>query len=329
MNELVYRATEGIQESLENTPPSILGFADLLSSQNLTPEVDSDGNPIYPQAQREIEEGVLKLETLLEATIDKNFDKLEIYVLRNILTVPEDLVPWIRLPHYEGLELSGRGDGRGDGDVPVPTLESVRLLATKLRETRRLNTALEAERAKNASLLDSLRAMMLEPSAAGAGAGRETTQTKVEQQTSPQLSHSKSIPPAAQTPFSFLTTTNAAITLGVGTQQKPLTTNVSFTLSQLPALRSLLSELRPKLTTLSTTTARESDKSRERRSFVDGQVRRGLERRGWVGEWDMGEGDVPGRRIGADELRSLEGVARVFEDRGQSGRDEGEDVVGE
>lgn len=42
-----------------------------------------------------------QLETLLEATVDKAFDKFEIYVLRNILTVPEDLLGWIRLKHYE------------------------------------------------------------------------------------------------------------------------------------------------------------------------------------------------------------------------------------
>jgi kinetochore protein Mis12/MTW1 len=38
---------------------------------------------------------------LLESTVDKNFDRFEIYVLRNILSVPEDLAPWIRLSHYE------------------------------------------------------------------------------------------------------------------------------------------------------------------------------------------------------------------------------------
>lgn len=42
-----------------------------------------------------------QLETLLEATVDKTFDKFEIYTLRNILTVPDDLTGWIRLAHYE------------------------------------------------------------------------------------------------------------------------------------------------------------------------------------------------------------------------------------
>ena len=32
--------------------------------------------------------------------MDKNFDKFEIYVLRNILSVPADLVNWVRLSHY-------------------------------------------------------------------------------------------------------------------------------------------------------------------------------------------------------------------------------------
>lgn len=42
-----------------------------------------------------------QLETLLEANVDKAFDKFEIYVLRNIFTVPEDLLGWLRLKHYE------------------------------------------------------------------------------------------------------------------------------------------------------------------------------------------------------------------------------------
>lgn len=42
-----------------------------------------------------------QLETLLESTVDKSFDKFEIYTLRNILTIPDDLAPWMRLAHYE------------------------------------------------------------------------------------------------------------------------------------------------------------------------------------------------------------------------------------
>lgn len=33
--------------------------------------------------------------------MDKTFDRFEIFTLRNILTVPDDLGGWMRLTHYE------------------------------------------------------------------------------------------------------------------------------------------------------------------------------------------------------------------------------------
>jgi Mis12 protein len=77
-----------------------LGFAHS-SDPTTIPDTDADGNIEYPEARLEIENGLHQLETLFEATVDKAFDKLEIYVLRNILTVPEDLLGWVRLGHYE------------------------------------------------------------------------------------------------------------------------------------------------------------------------------------------------------------------------------------
>ena len=62
---------------------------------------------MYPEARLEIEEGVLKLETLMENAVDKNFDKLEIWTLRNIFALgrgkgeDEGLGDWVRLGHYE------------------------------------------------------------------------------------------------------------------------------------------------------------------------------------------------------------------------------------
>lgn len=40
----------------------------------------------------EIRIGIAKLETLLENSVDKNFDKLELYVLRNVLRIPQELL---------------------------------------------------------------------------------------------------------------------------------------------------------------------------------------------------------------------------------------------
>lgn len=82
------------------TPPERLGFSHA-SNGSTIPDTDEDGNVVYPEARLEIENGLHQLETLLESTVDKAFDKFEIYVLRNILTVPEDLISWVRLTHYE------------------------------------------------------------------------------------------------------------------------------------------------------------------------------------------------------------------------------------
>ena len=97
---------QAIETGLLSTPPPVLGFGvDASSSSgraNLSiRDTDDDGNEDFPEARAEIEEGVHQLETLLEATVDKTFDKFEIYTLRNILTIPDELSGWMRLGHYE------------------------------------------------------------------------------------------------------------------------------------------------------------------------------------------------------------------------------------
>ena len=89
-----------MESGLLNTPPERLGFSHDGSGPSIA-ETDEDGNIVYPEAKLEIENGLHQLETLLEANVDKAFDKFEIYVLRNILTVPGDLLSWVRLKHYE------------------------------------------------------------------------------------------------------------------------------------------------------------------------------------------------------------------------------------
>jgi hypothetical protein len=67
----------------------------------------------------------LKLETLMENAVDKNFDKLEIWTLRNVFALgrgkggDEGLGEWVRLGHYEvcvlTATLSLRGTKREEG----------------------------------------------------------------------------------------------------------------------------------------------------------------------------------------------------------------------
>lgn len=120
VNTIIYRAIDAIETGLFSIPPRNLGFVGLPSDATKSSAI---GRAIPPPAgvdggngqkakdyseeeaeaakKEEIDNGVHALETLLEATVDKTFDKFEIYTLRNILTVPDDLAPFMRLAHYE------------------------------------------------------------------------------------------------------------------------------------------------------------------------------------------------------------------------------------
>lgn len=85
VNEIMYKCTNAMEKYLMER--SIIGERDF-----------SD----------EIKVGTAKLESLLENSVDKNFDKLELYVLRNILSVPSNLLEEnkFRLVHHENLVLT-------------------------------------------------------------------------------------------------------------------------------------------------------------------------------------------------------------------------------
>jgi len=96
VNNFIYQGINSLESGLLSTPPERLGF-----KVSNPAEGTETAEIAYSEAKQEIDEGLHKLETLLNSTADKNFDRLEIYVLRNILSVPADLANWIRLSHYE------------------------------------------------------------------------------------------------------------------------------------------------------------------------------------------------------------------------------------
>ncbi|KAA8568496.1 hypothetical protein EYC84_007526 [Monilinia fructicola] len=104
INLLAFRAIDALEKGLLAAPPASIGF---------TPTSTSSAEDVATQCQHEIEYGVYKLETLLNAKIDKNFDKMEIYLLRNVFAVPADVRDWIRLSHYEGLDFSAVDENGG------------------------------------------------------------------------------------------------------------------------------------------------------------------------------------------------------------------------
>ena len=94
VNELVFRAVNAIEEGLTQAKPEVLGFrlADASSTTNTptsttTTDMSTREEQLSTLKQNEVDSGIIALESLLNATVDKDFDKFEIYTLRNILAV--------------------------------------------------------------------------------------------------------------------------------------------------------------------------------------------------------------------------------------------------
>ncbi|KAI4657061.1 uncharacterized protein J4E79_007677 [Alternaria viburni] len=340
INEVLYRCTDSFETGLSSADPSLLGFADLYASQNRVPQKDEDGNDVYPEARLEIEEGVLKLETLMENAVDKNFDKLEIWTLRNVFALgrgkgqDEGLAEWVRLGHYENLEPPSKNS--------TLTPEALYTLRRKLIETQKLNAALLAEKTRNETQIARLRAL-LTPSTLPKRESLNSTGGDNEQE-------------GQAAPFAFLTHAPAAKEIGIqsllhthtngekntekngDTKPTPLTTHTTFTTTQLPYLRQLLASLKPHLPntalpsntssppSYSTSNAQQQppkDKeelTRERKIYVESQSKRVLERRG-VDTKDGVEGVWEGgSRVGSEEVRGLEGLVEAMDRGGRDNR---------
>lgn len=166
----------------------------------------------------------------------------------------------------------------------------------KLRETRKLQQALQRESLQNEAVIAQLKAVL------------SATQDVKTDSNAPATS-------ATTLPnLSFLTSGPAATTLRVG-QNNSLTTNTDFVLSQLPALHAATQKLRAKLSTLSSTTTVSSDATKrdERREYIDSRIRLHLER---SGEPALGDGQaaIAGRKISGAEAQALEAVGNILND---------------
>ncbi|CCC05389.1 hypothetical protein SMACR_08883 [Sordaria macrospora] len=257
INILAERALNSVEQGLLNAPPASLGFRPPTHASAVKPgkkpKKGEEGLPNAEEAHRhEIENGTHQLETLLCASIDRNFDKFEIYVMRNILCVrPEDR-DWIRLGHYEGLDFSSSSPSKKEGGDQRPTLETVTHLRRRLQASQKLNVMLHAEKARNAALLAEVRRLI----------GSPKKQIKSERQQPPaqqngatdtdtEMTDASPVrqPQDQKSPFAFLTQKTSI--LSTSDASTPLTTTTAFTLSQLDALRSLSASLRSLLPALS------------------------------------------------------------------------------
>ncbi len=296
VNILSFKATNAVEKGLLGANPSDLGFK---IPPQTTPEAQEQAVQISEQVKHEIENGVHQLETLLEAKIDKNFDRLEIYALRNILSVPAEVRDWVRLAHYEGLSF---GDTAGGAEEP--NTESVTLLRKKVRETQKLHTLLLQERARNEATIRGLKTLM------GAQGTTKKEGDKEEEGTYPV--------------FKFLGDKGGL----KGDVNHPVTTTAEFALSQVEALKSLLVDVEPRLNELAEGGDGEKGKMvgieeksfrRERLEFIEKETRKHLENvrgleLGEMGEIRDGEWQGDGRKLGKGEVEDLEKVIGMVDD---------------
>jgi kinetochore protein Mis12/MTW1 len=99
VNDLLHSTVDGVEHQLGRLTPNDLGF---FSKAGTIRDTDDEGNVLLSQEEEdEIKKGVHKLETLLEAAVDRSFDGFELFVLRNILVVQPELCGWLRLEHHQ------------------------------------------------------------------------------------------------------------------------------------------------------------------------------------------------------------------------------------
>ncbi|ODV88953.1 hypothetical protein CANCADRAFT_32370 [Tortispora caseinolytica NRRL Y-17796] len=112
---LLYKAVDGVEK--------------FLVKWNETNQLDLEA---------EILDGTAKFENLLESCVDYQFDKLEVYSLRNIINIPRNLLDkgYIRLNHQRGLDYRSADDKR-DTELE-PELIAARERFIKASERRKL-----------------------------------------------------------------------------------------------------------------------------------------------------------------------------------------------
>lgn len=164
----------------------------------------------------------------------------------------------------------------------APSPESIHLLRRKLAATRKVSKAINDEYNRNEVILTQLKGMLGEPNGA-----------------------------SDQPNFSFM---SDAISSQAFSGQQPLSTNVNFALSQLPALKALVTELRSRMNGLKQPgpvleTAKDELKQ-ERRDYIEQRTKAYLERSGQIGS--ESSGPIAGKSVDPGEITALEKLAGSF-----------------
>lgn len=115
-NALLYKSVNAMEQLFTNLPPESI-------------------------PDEEVETGIHKFETLLENAVDRNFDAMELFVLRNIVNIPEELVGWIQLKHHAGLDFSTDDSAEVEEDIAKcrKTLAASQKVKAMIDRERHLN----------------------------------------------------------------------------------------------------------------------------------------------------------------------------------------------
>lgn len=100
-NAILYQAMDAFEAYLRDTiipliPTTTTSSTSTAKAFDLDASNDSERDALYT----ELEFGMAQVETLLENAVDRNFDAFELYVLRNVFNVPDDVDGYLRLQHH-------------------------------------------------------------------------------------------------------------------------------------------------------------------------------------------------------------------------------------
>ncbi|EPS39029.1 hypothetical protein H072_7197 [Dactylellina haptotyla CBS 200.50] len=149
-NESVYGTVQQLENYLRSSGPSALGYV----ADGSIAETDEDGGEIFDDASmNEMQQGLHMLEMLMESKVDKAYDQFEVYVLRNIFSVPQDIRDWMRLRHHDNINLIRSTSIDPTKDA---TPESLAHIRRQLQETTAMYRFLRADVSRNDKIIKSL-----------------------------------------------------------------------------------------------------------------------------------------------------------------------------
>lgn len=161
VNHIMYTCTDALEEFLEKRRNNQLEELQKQRGKNDDSDVLMENSPesshnenVFPLD--EIRLGTAELETLLVSHVDKNFDKFELYTLRNILTIPRDLVEdgYIRLKHHADLDPLAISEGSKDSSSSD---SQIKTLVTNINLELQLRKILQIQKSKASKLVGLLK----------------------------------------------------------------------------------------------------------------------------------------------------------------------------